>query len=132
MTTSSPRSSPHEAFTRFPWRFEDFNEQSQLVNEVMETILSNLSDFDRNHLRAIEWSLNEITDNVLVHSNSGGLMQVTAMRTRKKIEFVVADAGLGIAQSLRSGHPEINSDVEALSLAIKEGVTRDKNVGQGN
>jgi hypothetical protein len=33
---------------------------------------------------------------------------------------------------LRSGHPEIRSDHEALDKAIREGVTRDKRIGQGN
>jgi hypothetical protein len=48
------------------------------------------------------------------------------------VQFVVADAGIGIPASLRSGHPEIASDTEALDRAIREGVTRDASIGQGN
>lgn len=59
-------------------------------------------------------------------------MQVTALRNRKKVEFVVGDPGIGIPTSLKSGHREISSDVDALSRAIQEGVTRDKALGQGN
>ena len=84
---------------------------------------------------AFEWSVNEITDNVLVHSDSsvGGLVQVsTFRRMNKQVQFVVADPGQGIPESLRAGRPEISSDTEALDEAIKEGVTRDKRVGQGN
>lgn len=115
-------------------RFSDSDEQSRLVNEVMDTLLSSFTRFDRSHLQAIEWSLNEITDNVLVHAQSpvGGVIQVTAIRNRKKVEFVVGDAGVGIARSLRATHREISSDVDALSQAIEEGVTRDAQVGQGN
>lgn len=115
-------------------QFKNFDDQAQLVNEVMDTILCNLTDFDRSHLTAIEWSLNEITDNVLVHANSdiGGFIQVTAQKSRRMVEFAVADGGVGIANSLRSGHLEITSDVDALYKAIQEGVTRDKRIGQGN
>src|SRR5262249_18035507 len=98
-------------------------------------ILSALSAFDRNHLKAIEWSLNEITDNVINHAQSpiGGLLQITNFgREHKVIEFCVCDAGIGIPASLRSGHSEIRSDQEALDKAIREGVTADKRIGQGN
>jgi anti-sigma regulatory factor (Ser/Thr protein kinase) len=115
-------------------QFHDSGEQALLVDKVMNTLLSNFSGFERSHLRAIEWSLNEITDNVLVHAQSpvGGLIQVTAIKSKKKVEFVVGDAGIGIAKSLRSTHPKISSDVDALSQAIQEGVTRDIAIGQGN
>jgi STAS-like domain of unknown function (DUF4325) len=102
---------------------------------VTERILSALTEFDRSHLKAIEWSLNEITDNVINHAQSpiGGLLQVTNFgRERKIIEFCVCDAGIGIPHSLSGGHKEIRSDQEALDKAIREGVTRDKSVGQGN
>jgi len=48
------------------------------------------------------------------------------------VEFVVADSGDGIPKSLRSSRLPISSDVEALSRAIEQGVTRDEAVGQGN
>lgn len=115
-------------------RFTNAKEQADAVNEVAETLLTSLSGLTRNHLRAIEWSVNEITDNVLVHSDSGngGLVQVMTQKTRKRVEFVVADAGIGVAQSLRAAHSSMESDVTALTKAIEEGVTRDKSLGQGN
>jgi hypothetical protein len=45
---------------------------------------------------------------------------------------VVVDAGIGIPRTLRQSHPQLTSDAEALGQAIKEGVTRDKTLGQGN
>ena len=116
-------------------QFRTGQDQFEAVSKVTEKILSALSDFDRNHLKALEWSLNEITDNVINHAQSpiGGLVQITNFgRDRKMIEFCVCDAGIGIPSSLRSGHHEIRSDQEALDRAIREGVTRDKRVGQGN
>src|SRR5215831_7719351 len=116
-------------------QFRTGQDQHESVTLVTEKILSALSSFDRNHLKAIEWSLNEITDNVINHAESpiGGLVQITNFRREQKvIEFCVCDAGIGIPASLRGSHIEIRSDHEALDKAIREGVTRDKRVGQGN
>lgn len=110
-------------------------EQYQAVNRIVNAILGAIPDIGRNDFAALEWAINEITDNVLVHSQSpiGGLVQVsTFQRNRKRVSFIVADAGIGIPASLKGGHPEITSDVDALDKAIREGVTRDKSIGQGN
>jgi hypothetical protein len=48
------------------------------------------------------------------------------------VEYIVADAGLGIPATLRQTHPDLTSDADALNQAIREGVTRDKAIGQGN
>jgi hypothetical protein len=58
--------------------FVTADQQATLVNEVMDTLLANFTGFSRSHLKAIEWSLNEITDNVMVHAQSqiGGVIQV--------------------------------------------------------
>lgn len=110
-------------------------DQYKAVNRIVNAILGAIPNIARKDLAALEWAVNELTDNVLVHSQSpvGGLVQVsTFQRDKKKVEFIVADAGIGIPNSLRLGHPELTSDSEALDRAIREGVTRDKNLGQGN
>ncbi len=53
-------------------------------------------------------------------------------KNRKAIEFVVCDGGVGIPSTLRSGHPELKDDTEALDRAIREGVTPSSWHGQGN
>ena len=85
-------------------------------------------------MRAIEWSINEITDNVLNHSESnvGGIVQVTNHIRSEQIEFTVCDCGLWIPATLRAWHKEIKSDQEALGRAIREGITRASSLGQGN
>jgi len=115
-------------------RYRSADEQHHLVNELLNTMLSSITEFERSHFKAIEWSINELTDNVLVHSESsqGGIVQLTAMKTSKKVEFVVCDSGIGIPKSLGSSGLKISSDVDALSKAIEQGITRDKSVGQGN
>ena len=115
-------------------KFRDADQLYKTVSTIMKKILSALSKFDRSHLTAIEWSVNEITDNVLNHAQSpvGGFVQVTSHSRREQIEFSVCDAGLGIPATLRSHNPKLSTDQEAVEKAIQEGVTRDKSVGQGN
>jgi len=114
--------------------FQTSEEQNKIVNKLMTYILSSITEFQRDHFKGIEWSINEVTDNVLVHSKSkfGGFVQLTAKKRVKQVEFVVCDPGIGIPQSLGSSGLKISSDVDALAQAIEQGVTRDKTVGQGN
>lgn len=135
----SPNENPpsqFRGFTQVPAiQFTSSAEQMQAVNRIVNAILGAIPDLDRRELAALEWSIHEITDNVLVHSRSpvGGLVQVsTFQRAKKRIEYIVVDAGVGIPGTLRQSHPELTSDAQALERAIREGVTRDKEVGQGN
>lgn len=115
-------------------RYRTSDEQHRIVDDILNKILASITGFDRSHFKAIEWSINELTDNVLVHSESprGGLVQLTAMKNKKRVEFVVCDSGIGIPRSLKSSDLKIGSDVDALARAIEQGVTRDKSIGQGN
>lgn len=128
--------STFRGYTQVPaTRYSSAEDQSKAVNRIVNAILGAIPNIARKDFAALEWAINELTDNVLVHSQSpvGGLVQVsTFQRDKKRVEFIVADAGIGIPNSLRLGHPELTSDSEALDKAIREGVTRDKNVGQGN
>lgn len=135
----SPRLSQPSAFkgyTQVPaTNFKSADDQQKAVNRIVNAILGAIPNLERKELAALEWSVNEITDNVLNHAQSkiGGLVQVsTFQRARKTVEYIVADAGIGIPASLRETHPTFTSDADALDHAIREGVTRDKKVGQGN
>lgn len=109
-------------------------EQFHAVNSIVKVILSSIEGIDRGDFAAFEWAINEITDNVLVHTKpSRGFVQVSKFhKGNKKISFVVCDSGGGIPKTLRESLPIITSDPDALTEAIKEGVTRDKSIGQGN
>lgn len=127
--------STYRGYSQVPaMKFVNADQHFEAVSIIMKNILSSLTEFDRAHLRAIEWSVNEITDNVLNHAQSrvGGFVQVTNHRQRQQIEFSVCDAGLGIPETLRANYPNLDTDQEAVDLAIREGVTRDESVGQGN
>lgn len=59
-------------------------------------------------------------------------MQLSVLeRAQRIVELVVADPGIGIPSSLRTTRIGL-SDIDALDIAIREGVTRDTAVGQGN
>jgi hypothetical protein len=113
-------------------QLHDGDGQNRIVDQSIGKILGVTTWLDREHLRALEWSLSEITDNVLQHafSASGGFIQISIHEKSREIEFVVSDAGIGIPNSLRSGYEADLSDQDALEHAVKEGVTR--GTGQGN
>jgi anti-sigma regulatory factor (Ser/Thr protein kinase) len=91
-------------------------------------------DLKNDIISALEWSINEITDNVLNHSKSesGGIVQISTFPQSHSISFAVADSGMGILNSLKESFPQLNSDIIALGEAIKSGVTRNNKYGQGN
>ena len=130
------KKSAFKGFTQVPaTQFISDVEQSAAVNRFIDAILSSMMDLARSDFAAMEWSLNELTDNVLTHSQSavGGLVQLTTFeRTRRRVEFAVCDAGIGIPASLGETDTEVTSDVVALDRAIREGVTKDKTLYQGN
>lgn len=88
-------------------------------------------------LNALELCLNEISDNVLVHSSrnesyipSGFIMAQVHQKT-KKIAISVFDNGIGIQESLSRGGRMTNTVEEAISLAFEKGVTDGKGAGNG-
>jgi hypothetical protein len=117
-------------------RFRDPDEQQEAVSQITNIMLGALPGIERSDLSSFEWCLNEITDNVLVHSSSkvGGIVQVTTFnKFSKKIQFVVADAGSGIPKSLKQNKIYRSApDTELLDISRREGITRDNKIGQGN
>lgn len=115
-------------------KFNGGNDQALAVNKMLDILMAALTKFKRDDIRYMEWAINEVTDNVINHAQAanGGIIQVTNLRQREQIELVVSDGGVGIPATLRPTHPDLMSDTEALDAAIREGVTRDKTIGQGN
>jgi len=109
-------------------QFRDHDEREAAVDRVINSALR-ITSLSRQHIAGLDWAVNEITDNVLTHSGSkvGGFLICHTIQNRGMIEFVVADSGIGIAQSLG-----VDDEVQAVELAIQEGVTRNKSSNQGN
>ena len=115
-------------------QYLDAKDHFNAVDRSINVILQSIQGLDRPRLKALEWSLNEITDNVLNHAESpiGGILQVVTLPQKQAIEFYVCDAGLGIPRTLRQGRPELTSDTSALRAAVEEGVTKNRTTNQGN
>ena len=114
------------------WRFNDSNIYS--LNDSIFEELEKLDVFPKGVLPLASWSLNEVMDNVLNHSGaSEGFVMAQLHRKTKHIAFCVYDTGIGIMNSFRNGGLySPHSQVEAIMLSIQEGVTSNRNKGQGN
>ncbi len=116
-------------------RYRDASEQNDVVNRIMDRVLSSVAEFDRGDFGALEWALSEVTDNVLNHSRSphGGIVQLSIFDPRTRaVEFTVSDAGVGVHQTIRDAFRQIQTDRDALMESVKEGVTRSAENFQGN
>ena len=109
-------------------QFKNTDEASAINDKIINSVLRT-ARLNRKHVAALEWALDEITDNVLNHSQSriGGFIIHSKIPHKNIVEFVVADAGIGVARSL-----SMNDEVDAVTRAIEEGVTRNKISNQGN
>ena len=78
-------------------------------------------------------AIGEIYGNVIEHSESIGSGYVAYSVSGKFFEFVVADSGVGVLNSLRKNptHAHIRDSGTALELALSEGVSRFSESGRG-
>ena len=114
------------------WKFQNggdvYEIQTAIINELRRTDI-----FAPGVLEGIEWSINEIMDNVLNHSQSPcGFIMGQLHKNSKHVAFTIYDAGIGIYNSLKDSIHAPRKNADALTMCIKAGVTRDKKVGQGN
>ncbi len=126
---SEERYDKHLAVTRFT----SLKEQQSAVNTVLDVVMRSLR-LDRSLISALEWSINELTDNVLNHAESadGGFVQLTTHRERDWLAFCVADSGRGMLESMREAYPRLRYHEDAIADAVRAGFTRNKDFGQGN
>lgn len=79
-------------------------------------------------------AIGELADNVIQHSDTPTPGIVAFKGSRNRFEYVIADSGIGMLESLRRA-PEFRSlrdDIEALPLAVTPGVSRyGRGVGYG-
>lgn len=114
------------------WKFSTSDQVCNFVAAAI-TELQKSDSFYKGVLDSIEWSLNEVMDNVIQHSNiEEGYVMGQLHKARKNIAFAVADLGQGIFNSFKGSEHAPRTNVDAITLAIQEEVTRDKKIGQGN
>lgn len=114
------------------WRFENSEEINQLVDGFTDEVYKQ-AVCQPGVIEGLTWCLNEVMDNVLQHSFvSHGYLMGQIHKSTKHIAFCIFDPGQGIYNSLKTSKHAPRNPVDAITLAVKEGVTRDTNVGQGN
>ena len=114
------------------WHFTSFEEVTKLVDGYLEEITS-IVPCSEGLIEGLEWSLNETMDNILQHSMGGdGYMMGVVHKNSNYALFSIFDDGQGIFNSMRDSEYHPRTAIDAISIAIQEGKTRDKNIGQGN
>jgi hypothetical protein len=114
------------------WVFHSSDDVHLLVNGFLSSIRKSCTVED-GILQACEWGLNEIMDNVIQHSNENtGFFMAQILKDSRILKVSIFDYGQGIFESLKNSKYKPRHASDAISLAIQEGVTRDKKIGQGN
>ncbi len=114
------------------WRFDSIEDAYILVNSFVQE-LSQVIVCEKGVLDGFAWAINEVLDNVIQHSGKNyGYVMGQVHKRRRNFVFCIYDTGMGIFKSLEHSIHKPKNPAEALKLAVKERVTRDKKVGQGN
>jgi anti-sigma regulatory factor (Ser/Thr protein kinase) len=115
------------------WTYTGHREADLLTKALVSAIRHKMECTD-GVLEALEWCLYEVFDNVTQHSGEVfGYAMVQHHAQSKRLAVCVADTGVGVQRSLASSvQYRPKSAFDALTLAIREGVTRDAVSNQGN
>ncbi len=102
--------------------------------EAVCELVSRHVDGTRDFLPALRWVVQELTDNVGNHAESptSGVFCAQLYPKIRRVEIAISDMGRGIKASLSGRYPKIWSHGDAITKAMKPGVTRDLAAGQGN
>jgi len=114
------------------WRFSDAKGVSALTNLYVKALAERI-ECSKGVLEAFEWCINEVMDNVLQHSGSNeGFIMVQIHPEKHRAAICLADTGIGIYGTLTGSIYKPKNAVDAITKALKEGVTRDSKDHQGN
>ena len=103
---------------------------AELVQSYINCI-SKVTKCEDGVLEGLIWCINEVMDNVLVHSKETTGYIMGQYHSRKKILAIcVYDSGIGIYNSLSQGKHKPASEIDSLTMAIQEGIGDGQ--GQGN
>jgi hypothetical protein len=102
------------------------------VDSICDLVLHQFDD-PRPFLPALEWAVNEITDNILLHADarSPGAVCAQYFDAQHRLAVAIVDCGRGLKASLEESM-QVWSHGDAISKAIQRGVTRNPEIGMGN
>jgi anti-anti-sigma regulatory factor len=114
------------------WLFSNSDEINQLVTSFTASMRRTVV-CEEGVINGVIWATNEVMDNVIQHSGIGrGFVLAQLSKSNNRLNVCIYDYGYGIYKTLSASDFKPKSAVDAISLCIKEGVTRDKKIGQGN
>ncbi len=114
------------------WSFHDIDAVNALVSGYRDAVAQS-AICEKGVLEGLEWSLNEVMDNVLQHSKADeGFVMAQVHSNSKHVALCVFDYGQGILNSFDGTQYTPRTAGDAITLALKEGVTRNKATNQGN
>ena len=110
----------------------DIHDVKPTVDAIVDLVIHQFENA-RAFIPALEWAVNEIVDNIIIHSETKAPGAVCAQYYPKKhqLHIGICDMGRGIKDALSTSYSPADHE-EAIKLALQRGITRDKEVGQGN
>jgi len=112
---------------------------THLTSIIMQNF-SELSESDAKDLKEyLQYLFLELMNNVADHSQSRGHVMTQYYPTNKKVQFAIADRGVGFLSNLKLKFPDLQTEEEAILKALQKGVTatpqkmygQEKNAGYG-
>jgi anti-sigma regulatory factor (Ser/Thr protein kinase) len=115
------------------WAYFDHQQANALTTSLMGCIRRKV-ECEAGVLEALEWCLYEVLDNVMQHALAQTGYAMLQLHPRsKRLAVCVSDTGVGVQRSLSSSNAyRPPTAFDALTLAVREGVTRNTETNQGN
>lgn len=131
-TAEMNRVSSLDTVWKFTPAFEIKDFATAFAKNVSQTIVC-----EPGLLHGLELCIHEVMDNVFQHASpkiktQHGYIMAQVHKQNRRVAICVYDYGQGIMNSLKDHPLAPKNDVDAITFAIKERVTRDKIIGQGN
>lgn len=112
------------------FKYSDSTQVAALTQTYINCI-SRQTECSDGVLTGLIWCLNEVMDNVLVHSKSEhGFVMAQYHQAINTVAICVYDNGIGIYNSLKKSVHRPRTAIDAITLAIQEGIGDGQ--GQGN
>lgn len=126
--------SPRQPFLDRVWQFDadtHFTIVSGIIADLRQT-----TELSTGVLNSLELCLNEVSDNVLVHSGDGndqpvGFMMASVDKSESTVAIAIYDNGIGIPNSLARANIPFTDKRHAITLALQRGVTDGHGAGNG-
>jgi hypothetical protein len=114
------------------WKYETSEDVYNLLAATIDHLSYRL-EWEHGTLHALEWSLYEVLDNVFQHAGAhAGFFMFQIQQQQRRLSYCVADQGCGIFHSLSASVHKPASPLDAITLAVRKGVTRNPNSNMGN